>query len=131
MLTRSSLFFASDHFYIIKCTEVRNIEFISKRACQFFVFKICHSSSSLHLSTPLLHTGNFFFFKIATTDLYLLLPLKWKAHRTFFDIPRRFELSEVDYGGRAFSQKRCPDLCCDFEKEAEKNNFSSKIREIF
>ena len=33
------------------------------------------------------------------------------------------------YGGRAFSQKRWSDLCCDFEKEEEKNNFSSKIRE--
>ena len=32
------------------------------------------------------------------------------------------------YGGRAFSQKRWSDLCCDFEKEEEKNNFSSKIR---
>ena len=36
----------------------------------------------------------------------------------------------VVYGGRTFSQKRWPDLCCDFEKEEdEKNNFSSKIRE--
>ena len=43
MLTRSSLFFASDHFCIIKCTEVRNIEVTSKQGCQFFVLKICHS----------------------------------------------------------------------------------------
>ena len=35
----------------------------------------------------------------------------------------------LGYGGRAFSQKRWSDLCCDFEKEEEKNNFSSKIRE--
>ena len=39
------------------------------------------------------------------------------------------QLIEVGYGGRAFSQKRWSDLCCDFEKEEEKNNLSSKIRE--
>ena len=34
---------------------------------------------------------------------------------------------QYSYDGRAFSQKRWPDLGCDFEKEEEKNNFSSKI----
>ena len=56
-----------------------------------------------------------------------------KAVRSTYQAMNLFVVIETDmaeeYGGRAFSQKRWPDLCCDFEKEEGKNNFCSKIRE--
>ena len=58
-----------------------------------------------------------------------------KAMRSTYQAMNLFVVIETDmveeYGGRAFSQKRWPDLCCDFEKEEGKNNFFKNKRKYF
>ena len=106
--TWSNFCFPLANFCIIEekrqCTEVRNIESISKHPCQYLSFLFCHCSSN-SVSIPV-----------------LLLPLKWSVYdscipspsiyfahflipvicfklliiQTFFDFPRRFELWGVD-----------------------------------
>ena len=77
------------------CTEVRDIEFISIQPCQFFVFTFCHSSSN-SVSIPV-----YFVSQLHSLPSHLLICLlqvicfKFPITRTFFDFPRRFELSGV------------------------------------
>ena len=58
-----------------------------------------------------------------------------KAVRSTYQAMNLFVVIETDmmeeYGGRAFSQKRWPDLCCDFEKEEGKNIFFKNKRKYF
>ena len=88
LLVISIQFYPTSRKNIVKCSAVRNIDFVSKQQCQFFVFTFFVTFVQIQCPSPYFNQASLLnsFSKIS---IHLLLPLKWVVHffRAFLPHP--------------------------------------------